>query len=431
MHDVIVIGAGFAGAAAAREVRRAGREPLIVEARDRVGGRTWTADWDGRPYERGGNFFHWFQPHAWSEITAAGCTPVMLPDPVRASRLVGGSIRAADLAEHNALIESAWAKYTADSWRILPLPHDPLSPLNDIARLDGMTIADRIAELDLTEDERGVLVAECEGLASGYADDAGALSVVRWHALCGHNLMSTQQASGGDIAIAEGSIAFLQPILNAAACSVRLNSPVAAIEQAGDRVIVTTRAGGALAARAVVVTAPLNTLGAIAFEPGLSEAKQAAIALGHAGMGSKAMFRVRGLDETVVALADDHPFGWFCTLFEHGGGEQTLVAFGRDGDDVRDGDLDWAQRELARVFPEAQVLEMSFHDWKADEHSRGTWAIHRPGWYAHHHAAMQEPEGRVILASADWANGWAGFVDGALESGKRAGRWAAAISGPR
>jgi hypothetical protein len=51
--------------------------------------------------------------------------------------------------------------------------------------------------------------------------------------------------------------------------------------------------------------------------------------------------------------------------------------------------LAWAQRELSRVFPEATVLELSYHDWKADEFSQGTWAIHRPGWYANHHAAMQ------------------------------------------
>jgi monoamine oxidase len=107
MHDVIVIGAGFAGCAAAREVRRAGKSPIIIEARDRIGGRTWTADWDGRTYERGGNFFHWFQPHAWTEIMAAGCTPMVLPTPMRASRLVGGEVHAADVEEHDAIIESA------------------------------------------------------------------------------------------------------------------------------------------------------------------------------------------------------------------------------------------------------------------------------------------------------------------------------------
>ena len=59
--------------------------------------------------------------------------------------------------------------------------------------------------------------------------------------------------------------------------------------------------------------------------------------------------------------------------------------------------------------------------WLADEYSRGTWAIHRPGWYTRHHAEMQRPEGRVLLAGSDLANGWAGFIDGAIESGLTAG----------
>jgi monoamine oxidase len=41
---------------------------------------------------------------------------------------------------------------------------------------------------------------------------------------------------------------------------------------------------------------------------------------------------------------------------------------------------------------------------------------------------MQQPEGRVVLAGADIANGWAGFIDGAIESGLRAGARAAALS---
>ena len=42
---------------------------------------------------------------------------------------------------------------------------------------------------------------------------------------------------------------------------------------------------------------------------------------------------------------------------------------------------------------------------------------------------MRRPEGRVVLAGSDLANGWAGFIDGAIESGLRAGRPAAALSG--
>jgi monoamine oxidase len=42
---------------------------------------------------------------------------------------------------------------------------------------------------------------------------------------------------------------------------------------------------------------------------------------------------------------------------------------------------------------------------------------------------MRRPDGRVALAGSDLANGWAGFIDGAIESGLRAGAQAAALSG--
>ena len=73
------------------------------------------------------------------------------------------------------------------------------------------------------------------------------------------------------------------------------------------------------------------------------------------------------------------------------------------------------------ILPGYEALEATAHDWLADEFSRGTWAIHRPGWYEHYHAAMRRPEGPVLLAGSDLADGWAGFIDGAIESGLRAG----------
>ena len=72
MHDVIVVGGGFAGVTAAREAALGGRSVLLLEARDRLGGRTWTAPWDGTKIEYGGAWVHWHQPHTFSEITRAG-----------------------------------------------------------------------------------------------------------------------------------------------------------------------------------------------------------------------------------------------------------------------------------------------------------------------------------------------------------------------
>lgn len=52
--DAIVVGAGYAGLVAARDLTLAGRSVLIVEARDRIGGRTWTSQHDGEKFEMGG-----------------------------------------------------------------------------------------------------------------------------------------------------------------------------------------------------------------------------------------------------------------------------------------------------------------------------------------------------------------------------------------
>ena len=86
------------------------------------------------------------------------------------------------------------------------------------------------------------------------------------------------------------------------------------------------------------------------------------------------------------------------------------------------------QQALDEILPGYKLLGATTHDWVADEYAQGTWAIHRPGWYTRHHAEMRRPEGRVILAGSDLANGWSGFIDGAIESGLEAGARAAALA---
>ena len=80
---------------------------------------------------------------------------------------------------------------------------------------------------------------------------------------------------------------------------------------------------------------------------------------------------------------------------------------------------------LFLVEPRSAGVEFVDDPWLADEFSRGTWAIHRPGWYEHHHAGMRRDEPGLMFAGSDLADGWAGFIDDAIESGLRAGRRAA------
>jgi monoamine oxidase len=428
MHDVVVIGGGFAGVTAAREAALRGRSVLLLEARDRLGGRTWTSEWGGAPIEYGGAWVHWHQPHTWSEITRAGLEVSLSDNAEVAGWYVEGRRRNATIAERDAIARRGWDRFVDGVRTALPRPHDPLFAIDELAGFDRLTIAQRLERLELCDEEREVLTAELESLAHAPLSDAGAVSVLRWHALSGYSLELTQ-FTGGRVTIAGGTRALLDSIATAAPFEYRLGQSAAGIAQRNGRVEVQTRDGAGFLARAVVVAVPINALPAIEFTPSLSEPKLRAISQGQASRGIKIFIHARGQPAWQNSIRAGHPFGYLGTEVMFEDETQLLIGFGVDAELCDAGDLRGVQRQLDEILPGYQALDATAHDWLADEHSRGTWAIHRPGWYEHHHAAMQTVEGRVILAGSDIANGWAGFIDGAIESGLRAGERAALVSG--
>jgi len=427
VYDVIVIGGGFAGVTAAREAAIAGCSVLLLEARDRLGGRTWTSPWNGWSIEYGGGWVHWHQPHTWSEITRAGLRVAISGEAQLAGWFVGDQRRSATIEQRDAIVQRGWDLFVDGVQSALPNPHDPLYAIDRLSRFDRLTIAERLDQLTLADEERDVLAAELEALAHAPLDDAGAVSVLRWHALSGYNLWLTQ-FTGGRVTLVNGTGALLDAIAGAAPVERRLSTPVAAVAQRGGRVEVQTRDGSVFGARAAVVTVPVNALGAIAFTPELSERKREAIALGQASRGIKLFIHARGEPLLQNAIRAGHPFGYLDTEELFADGTQMMIGFGYDAERCDAGDLPGVQRGLDTIIPGYEVLAATAHDWLDDEFSRGTWAIHRPGWYEHYHAAMQEPEGHIVLAGSDLANGWAGFIDGAIESGLRAGALAARLS---
>ena len=273
-----------------------------------------------------------------------------------------------------------------------------------------------------------MLTAELESLAHAPLEQAGAVSVLRWHALSGYSLELTQ-FTGGRVTIDGGTGALLGAIASGAPFERLLGAQVSAVRSGGgERVEVETRDGTCFPARAVVIAVPVNALGQIEFAPALPEDKQRAIALGQASRGIKIFIHARGEMALQNSIRPGHPFGYLGTDALDGDGSQLLVGFGIDAMQCDPADLPAVQHALDAILPGYEALGASAHDWLADEHSRGTWAIHRPGWYEHHHSAMRRAEGRVVFAGSDIANGWAGFIDGAIESGLCGGALAAALA---
>jgi pseudooxynicotine oxidase len=413
---------------AAREAALRGRSVLLLEARERLGGRTWTASWAGREIEYGGAWVHWHQPHTFSEITRAGLAVTLGDEGERAGWYVDGERRSATIGERDAIARRGWDRFVNGVEEALPLPHDPLYAIEKLARFDRLTIAQRLDQLELGDEEREVLTAELESLAHAPLGDAGAVAVLRWHALSGYSLELTQ-FTGGRVTIVGGTRALLDSIASAAPFEHRLDVAVAAVSQSPNGVEIHARGGDVFRARTVIVAIPINSLGAITFAPELSEGKRGAVALGQASRGIKIFIHARGEPVLNNSIRAGHPFGYLAseTVFEDG--TQQLIGFGRDASGCDPGDVGWVQHSLDELLPGYEVVDATAHDWLGDEFSRGTWAIHRPGWYEHCHAPMQVPEGRVLFAGSDIANGWSGFIDGAIESGLRAGARAARMAG--
>src|SRR3984957_15243871 len=124
--DVVVIGAGFAGLVAARELGRAGLGVLVLEARDRVGGRTWTDRRLGHDLELGGTWGHWGQPHTWGQMTRYGREITRSPAVEEAYWLgAGGARRTGTLDEFMELIADGQQAIVDDVHAAIPRGIDP------------------------------------------------------------------------------------------------------------------------------------------------------------------------------------------------------------------------------------------------------------------------------------------------------------------
>ena len=136
----------------------------------------------------------------------------------------------------------------------------------------------------------------------------------------------------------------------------------------------------------------------------------------------KVWARLAGEREPFVALAPSTSPLTLAQVEHVGDGETLVVMFGSDASRLDGTDRQAVQDALAQWIPDVQVIATASHDWVADPLSRETWPMLRTHQLTGALEELQRPEGRVVLAGSDYANGWMGFIDGAIESGMRAAR---------
>lgn len=419
-YDAIIIGAGFAGLMAARELSQRDLSVLVIEARDRIGGRTFAAHIDGYDYEIGGTWIHWNQPFVWAEIMRYGLTlkesAGAMPEHI--SYLSGGKL-------HEALAEEVWTRLSeamtkycdvdgAGARTIFPRPHDPLHS-NLVAKYDHMSLLDRLDEIDVTPAVRDMLNSMLSLDCHGDPAAAGLVDQLRWWALGDHD-MGLLFDRCGRYKIKEGTSHLAKAILDDVRGDILLNTHVTAVHDQGDKRVVETRDGKSYEGNAVICALPMNVINEMMFSPPLSDKKVAASKTGHAGKGTKFWVKI---SEKIGAWFGMAPFpnqiiaAWTDSEREDG---TYIVCFGTPGA-VDLSDFDAVVDAVHTLLPNATVQKVISHDWANDAYSRGTWCFYKPGELSESLSALQKPHGSVFFAGSDWANGWRGFIDGAIESG--------------
>ncbi|KAB2571841.1 Monoamine oxidase N [Lasiodiplodia theobromae] len=400
VFDVIVIGAGYAGLTAARDLTTQGRTVLLLEARDRIGGRTWNTTINGFTYEMGGTWIHWHMPHIYREVSLYG-----LQDDFIVTQTPGGK-------------EDYCTLITGD-------------------RRTNISHEEEIAP-QLSPTERSMLEAIILQMAGGPLETIGFLDALRWWALGGHTATGLNDI-GLTTRLRSGQSALARRIFDHAKSTGRLSyafsTAIAGVDQerGGGVVEVKSRgsgSGGAAGwqARQVICTVPLNVLQAVSFSPALSGLKAEAIGIGQANRGNKVHADVAGPDLVSYTAFARPGKGLVCAIAdkETPAGDSHVVFFGpaaeaEGGMRLGGSGVEGVREAVGHVLPEgSEVKRLVYHDWAKDEFSKGTWCYFKPGFATKYLAELQKPHGSVFFASADWSDGWRGWIDGAVQQGTQA-----------
>jgi monoamine oxidase len=449
--DVIIVGAGYAGLAAALELTDNGLDVVVLEARDRVGGRVFServeyaegrrvtvdhgGQWLGPTQLRLAELAKRFEVATFPTYEAGhnlewrdgGAHPYEGPIPASDPEALGDAIAAIlelNLMSLEVPLDAPWQAELAQEWDATTLQ----------SWMDG--------EID-SEGGRRSLTLLVEGVFSAQPADISLLHFLFYvHAAGGITPLIAVTGGAQETRFETGADTTARAIAAHLGDKVRLHEAVRAIRQDASGVRVETDAGTYTASRCVVAVSPAIA-SRITYEPplpGLRDQLSQRMPLGtvikcHA-IYPTPFWREAGLSGQATAdsgavrvIIDNSPADGSCG---------DLLGF-IEGDEGRVwGERSYDERRaeviatFVRLFGElaGQPLDYVEKVWADDEWARGGYAgLMVPGGWVSYGRALRSPVERIHWAGTETATEWNGYIDGAIQSGQRAAAEIRSIAG--
>jgi monoamine oxidase len=438
--DVVVVGAGMAGLIAARDLLAANVSVLVLEARNRVGGRLLNHTLEnGAVVELGGQWvgptqdrvlalaeelsLRLFPTYAEGEhfLTMDGSVKRYVGEdfalPEDASADVEEAWEQLQQMADEVPLEEPWSAEKADTW--------------DAQTLDSWLVANAKTEIGL-----GYWRTMVPALFSAEASEMSLLHFL-FYCRSGGTLDRLVATHGGaqESRLQGGSQQLALRLADRLGNAVRLGSPVRAIRQ-DDRGVEVAHDGGIVMAGRAIVALPPTLAGRIRYSPALPPLRDQLTQQVPMGYVTKVQvaylepfWRAEGLSGSVFSLDDE-----VSVIFDNSPPDLrcgVLLGFLEGRHARRAGKLGPEERKelvlsvLARFFGPraADPVEYVERDWAAEEWSRGCYGGRfGTGVWTGYGEALRKPVGRIHWAGTETAEVWNGYMDGAVRSGERAAR---------